>query len=84
MQAQCQWHEEHQCIWAHPSPKPMLHTSPDIGAVSDDDSSFNCSPYVKVSESEGGIWSDQPNVADDYTHDCDLVGPNVVEPNPDP
>ena len=37
-----------------------------------------------MSESEGGIWLDHTNVAVDSTNDCDIVGPTVVEPNPDP
>ena len=30
------------------------------------------------------MWPDHPNVVDDYAHDCDPVGPNVVEIDSDP
>ena len=39
---------------------------------------------IKMLESERRIWPDHPNVANEYVHDCDLVGPSVVELNPDP
>ena len=56
-----------------PSPPTLLHPNPpDIAAVSDDDSSVDSSPHVEMSESEG--WPDHPNVADDYTCNCDSVG----------
>ena len=45
---------------------------------------FHASPHVEMSESEGGIWPNHPNIVDDYAHDCDSVGPNVVELDPDP
>ena len=61
----------------------MTHTSFDIVAVSDEDFSVNYSPHIVISESEGGSWPDHPVAANDYTHDYDLVGPTVVEPNPD-
>ena len=84
MQAQCHWHEEHQYILAHHSSAPMPTTSPDIAADSDDDSSVDSSPHDKISVSEGRIFLDHPNIANNYTHDFDPVGPNVVEPSPDP
>ena len=37
-----------------------------------------------MSESEGGIRPDHPNVVDDYVQDCDSIFPNVVLPDPDP
>ena len=58
--------------------------SPDVTAVSDDDSSVDSSPHIEMPESEGGFWLVHPNVVDDYVHDCDSFGPNVVEPDPDP
>ena len=67
-----------------PHPKPMTYTSPEIAAVSDDDSSVDSSSHVEMSKSEGEIWPHHPEVADDYTHDCDLGGLNVVEPDLDP
>ena len=76
MQAQCHQHKEYH------SGSP--HISPNIAAVSDDASSVDSSPCVEMSESEGGMWPDHPNVSDDYTHDRDLVGPIIIEPNPDP
>ena len=39
---------------------------------------------VMIPESEQGIWSDHPNIVDDHAHDCDSIGPNVVEPDPNP
>ena len=62
----------------------MSATSPDPAAVSDDDSKGDSSHCVDMSESEGRIWHDHPNVVDDYAWDCDSVGQNVVEPDPNP
>ena len=56
--------------------------SPDIAAVLDYDSSVSFSPYVEMSESEGGIWLDHLSVVDDHAHDCDSVSSNVVESGP--
>ena len=84
MQTQCHWHEECQCIWDHFPPTPMPTNSLDIVAVLDDDSNIDSCPRVEISESEGGIWPDHSNVAHDYSHNCDPVGPIIVEPNPDP
>ena len=62
----------------------MPATSPDVAAISGDDSSVDYFPHVEMSESEQGIWSDHPNIVDDHAHDCDSIGPNVVEPDPNP
>ena len=62
----------------------MSATSPDITAVFDDVFSVDSSPHVEISELEGGIWPDHPNIVNDYAHDCDSVGPNVVELDPNP
>ena len=67
MQAKCHQHEECQHISACNAPKPMPHISPDIVAVSDDDSSVDSSPHVEMSESEGQVWLDHPNVTVNYT-----------------
>ena len=61
----------------------MPTNTPDIAAVSDDDYSVDSSPHVEMSESQGEIWPDHPNLVDNYAHDCDSVNPNVVEPDPD-
>ena len=85
MQAQCCQNEECQCIQVHNTPMPANPAdSPEIVAVSDDDCTADSSPHDEMSESEGGILPDHPNVADDYVHDHDSVGPNVVEPDPFP
>ena len=84
MQAQHHQQEEHQCIHVCNTLSPMPAHSPDVAVVSDDDSSVDSSPYVEMSESEGRIWPDHPNMVDDYVHDCDSIGPNVVEPDPHP
>ena len=84
MHAQHHLLEECKHIQVHNTPPPMPATYPDIVAVSDDDSSVHSSLYVEMSESEGGTWPGHPNVVDDYACVCDSVGPNVVEPDPDP
>ena len=55
----------------------MPHTSPNIAAASEDDSSVDSSPHVEMLEWKRGNWPYHQNVADDYTYDCDLVGPIV-------
>ena len=57
--------------------------SPDVAAVSDG-STIDSSCHNEMSESEGGIQPDHPNVVEDYVHDYDLVSPNEVEPDLDP
>ena len=59
----------------------MSAHSLNVAAVSDDNYSVNSSPHFKMSESKGGIWPNHQNVVDDYAHDCDSVGPNVVKPD---
>ena len=74
MQAQHHWHEECQCIQVHNTPMHGTPTnSPEIAAVSNDDSIIDSSPLDEMSELEGGIWPDPPNVADDYVCDHDSV-----------
>ena len=51
-------------------------------AVSDGDSSVGSLSHVEMSEVEGGFWPDH-HVVNDDTHDCDSVGSNVVQANPD-
>ena len=85
MQAQHSWHEEHQWIQVCNTP---MHAMPaqllNVAALSGYDSNVGSSTHVEMSESEKEIWPDHPKVVDDYAHDCDSVGPNVVELNPDP
>ena len=67
MQTQCYQHEECQCIQVCDTPSPIPPTSPDIAAILDDDSSVDSSPHVEMSESEGQVWPDHPNVTVNYT-----------------
>ena len=71
MQVQHQQHEECQCIQAHHTLTPIPPNSPDITAISDDDSNVDSSSHVEMSESEGRVWPNHPNIVD-------------VEPNPYP
>ena len=53
MHAQCCHHEECQHIQVLNTPMPVTFAnSPDVAAVSDDDSAVDSSPKVDVSESE--------------------------------
>ena len=79
----CQ-HEECLFIQFHDNPPPTSAHSPDVATNLDDDSYIDSWPHVEMSKSEGGIWPDHSNAFYDYSHDCDSVGPNVVEPDPDP
>ena len=62
----------------------MPATSIDIPAVFDDDFSVEFSLHIEMSESEGGLWLDHPNVADNYAGDCDSVGLNIMKSDPHP
>ena len=83
MQAQHYWHDEHQCIQVCHIPTLMtLNSSPDVAADPEDDSSVDSSSHGEISEPEGGIRFDHPNVVDNDNCDCDSVGLNVVDPDP--
>ena len=69
---------------SHTQLSAMPANSPVVAAVSNDDSCVDFSPHNEMLESEGGVWTDHSNVVDDYVHDCDLIGQNIVEPDPDP
>ena len=84
MHAQHCRHEEDQCIQVCNTLQPIPSYSPDIEAVSNDNSSVDSSPNVEMLESEEGIWPVHPNVVDECAHDCDSVGQNAVKPDPDP
>ena len=49
MHPQCCQKEEHQCVQIQNTPMPTPATTPDIAAVSDDDSSSDSSPHVEMS-----------------------------------
>ena len=60
----------------------MPADSPDTTTVSDDDSSVDSSSHVETSEREEfGLTTQMKH---DYNNDCDSVGPNAAESNPDP
>ena len=83
MHARCFQHEECQHIQVCNTPQLMPATSPDIAAISDDDSSVVSSPHVELSESKGEIWPDHQNVVNDYACDYDSVALNFVETDSD-